>query len=156
MKKHGYQYKREKNVLKTAKVIISIMPLILVGCASQPQQSQDKSTNEVSPPKIEEPVVNANKVSEAVSAPQAVLSLIERSQVQRNNEDYKGATSSLERAIRIAPRYPNSYYHLAEVRHIEGRNTQSHSLLKKALTLGAQDDLLESILVLLAKINESE
>ncbi|MCP5078413.1 MAG: hypothetical protein GY951_10210 [Psychromonas sp.] len=129
------------------------MPLILAACATQPQQSQEQPSNESSATEVVEPVVNTSKVSETASAPQAVLSLIERSQQLLNNEDVKGASSSLERAIRIAPRYPNSYYHLAEVRHIEGQNVQARSLAKKALSLGAQDDLLEAILLLLDKAN---
>jgi len=129
------------------------MPLLLLACATQPQQEAIKEDSTATPV---EAVVNTSKVNEVATAPQAVLSLVERSQVLGNNEDYKGATFLLERAIRIAPRYPNSYYQLAEVRHLEGRQTQARSLAQKALSLGAQDDLLEAILLLLDKIAESE
>ena len=142
-------------MFKFPQLTVLILPFFLVACASQPQPPQEKPEQETTTEESQ-PSVNTSKVNETASAPQAVFSLIERSLQQLHNENFKGAASSLERAIRIAPRYPNSYYYLAEVRHLEGRNAQAQSLAKKALSLGAQDALLESVLVLLDKIHESE
>jgi Tfp pilus assembly protein PilF len=159
------------NILKT---VISIMPLLLIACVSQPpkaqqdqvkdnqQRTQKITTNTMSNSEEKttssksESLVDAGKINETATAPQAVLSLIERSLQQLNNDDLKGAGRSLERAIRITPRYPESYYYLAKVRYLEGRYKQARSLAKKALSLGAQDSLLESVLVLLDNIHESE
>ncbi|MFT4837356.1 MAG: tetratricopeptide (TPR) repeat protein [Psychromonas sp.] len=49
----------------------------------------------------------------------------------------QAAASSLERAIRIAPRFPESYYRLGELRYQEGVYNQAVLLAQKALRLGA-------------------
>jgi Tfp pilus assembly protein PilF len=141
-------------VFNISKMGVFVVPLLLVACASQPQQS--KSSQVPSIVSQSQPVVSADKINVTASAPQAVLSLIERSQQQLNNDNVKGASTSLERAIRIAPRYPDSYYYLAKIRHLEGRYAQARSLAKKSLSLGAQDNLLEDVLLLLDNIHESE
>ncbi|WP_232772547.1 tetratricopeptide repeat protein [Psychromonas sp. Urea-02u-13] len=143
-------------MLNRSKVVVCIMQLLLAACASTPQQEQVINTQNISMPSKSKPVVSADKVNKIASAPQAVLSLIERSKSQLNNSNFKGASASLERAIRITPRYPDSYYYLAKVHYLEGKYSQARSLAKKTLSLGAQDNLLEKVLVLLDHIHESE
>ena len=154
----------EHMTINISKSAVFILPLLLVACASQPQQPETKPVEEVQVNTSEkvsisstpEPEVEAAKVNETATAPQAVLTLIERSQQQLRDNDFKGAGKSLERAIRITPRYPDSYYYLAKVRYLEGQYAQARSLAKKTLSLGAQDSLLENVLVLLGDIHESE
>lgn len=148
--------KSESEVLKMSRVVVIIVPLLLVACASQPEHENIKKSASPSTSTKAEPIVKSVHVNEVATAPQAVFSLIERSQQQLSNDDLKGASASLERAIRISPRYPDSYYYLAKVRYLEGRNAQARSLAKKTLSLGAQDSLLEKVLVLLDNIHESE
>jgi len=156
--------KGESRVLNLTKISLFIMPLLLVACTRQPepQQEQIKNSDPITSTKgftkksMASPAINADKKDEIATAPKAVLSLIKRSQQQVKSDNLKGANSSLERAIRITPRYPDSYYYLAKIRYLEGRYTQARALAKKALSLGAQDDLLANILVLLDTIHESE
>ncbi|WP_413699468.1 tetratricopeptide repeat protein [Psychromonas sp. KJ10-10] len=68
----------------------------------------------------------------------------------------EGAKRLLERAVRITPRYPDSYYYLAKVNYLEGRYAQARSLAKKSLSLGAEGNLLDNILVLVNDIHDSE
>lgn len=76
-------------------------------------------------------------VDDAAKAPAAVLSLLNRAQQQEQNGDQQAAVASLERAIRIAPRYPESYFRLGELRYKQGYYEQARSLGQKALSLGA-------------------
>tara|TARA_R110001583_G_scaffold16561_21_gene67975 strand:- start:3568 stop:4029 length:462 start_codon:yes stop_codon:yes gene_type:complete len=151
-------------MLNISKVLIFFVPLLLIACTSVPPQSEqqhtsnDKMKKQPQKPAASEPVpvVNMDAGNQIISAPKAVLSLIERSQQQIKEGDFKGAKISLERALRISPRYPNSYYYLAKVNYLEGQYAQARSLAKKSLSLGAQDDLLESVLRLLGDIQKRE
>ena len=76
-------------------------------------------------------------VDDTAQAPAAVLSLMKRADKQLSNGDNNGAIASLERAIRIAPRYPETYYRLGERYFYQGNYKQARSLAEKAITLGA-------------------
>lgn len=139
--------------------MVLVVPFLVAACANKiPQSSDQYESNGQQKEQTSnvKPKVKTGSINTTASAPQAVLSLIERSQQLLGYENLKGAASSLERAIRISPRYPDSYYYLAKVRHLEGLNTQARALAKKSLSLGAEDVLLENILQLLDNIHESE
>jgi Tfp pilus assembly protein PilF len=150
-------------MLNINKALIFLLPLLLIACTNVPPQSQQQIHKQ----KIEvkeqpqtasevEPMVNMDLGNHEISAPQAVLSLITRSQQQIKKGNLKGAKVSLERALRISPRYPNSYYYLAKVNFLDGQYTQARSMAKKSLSLGAEGNLLESILKLLGDIHDKE
>ena len=76
-------------------------------------------------------------VDNTAKAPAAVISLLNRAQQQESRGDQQAAVASLERAIRIAPRYPESYFRLGELRYKQGHYEQARSLGQKTLSLGA-------------------
>lgn len=63
-----------------------------------------------------------------------VLALLTTAQSQQTGGDLNGASSSLERAQRIAPREPQVLYRLAQVRLAQGDAAQSEQLARRALT----------------------
>lgn len=63
-----------------------------------------------------------------------VLALLTTAQQQQGGGDLNGASSSLERAQRIAPREPQVLYRLAEVRLAQGDAAQAEQLAQRGLT----------------------
>lgn len=63
-----------------------------------------------------------------------VLSLLTTAQQQQGSGDLNGASSSLERAQRIAPREPQVLYRLAQVRLAQGDPAQAEEFARRALT----------------------
>ncbi|BCG27025.1 hypothetical protein TUM18999_52160 [Pseudomonas tohonis] len=64
-----------------------------------------------------------------------VLALLTTAQQQQSGGDLNGASSSLERAQRIAPREPQVLYRLAEVRLAQGDAAQAEQLARRGLSL---------------------
>ncbi|MFT6925622.1 MAG: tetratricopeptide (TPR) repeat protein [Psychromonas sp.] len=129
------------------KCAVLSLPLVLVACGTIPTQPIDNTERpeviDIAPEPVivPEPSVVAPQekpVDRAARAPSAVVSLFKRAEQQEQNGDTKAAASSLERAIRIAPRFPESYYRLGELRYQEGAFNQAASLAQKALRLGAE------------------
>ena len=60
-----------------------------------------------------------------------VLALLTSAQQQQGSGDLDGASSSLERAQRIAPREPQVLYRLAEVRLAQGDAAQAEQLARR-------------------------
>ena len=63
-----------------------------------------------------------------------VLALLTTAKEQQSSGDFNGASSSLERAQRIAPREPQVLYRLAEVRLEQGDAGQAEQLAQRALS----------------------
>lgn len=63
-----------------------------------------------------------------------VLALLTTAQQQQGNGDFNGASSSLERAQRIAPREPQVLFRLAQVRLNQGDAAQAEQLARRGLT----------------------
>jgi hypothetical protein len=63
-----------------------------------------------------------------------VLALLTTAQQQQVSGDFNGASSSLERAQRIAPREPQVLFRLAQVRLSQGDAAQAEQLARRALT----------------------
>ncbi|MET1081346.1 MAG: tetratricopeptide repeat protein [Pseudomonas sp.] len=63
-----------------------------------------------------------------------VLALLTTAQQQQGGGDLNGASSSLERAQRIAPREPQVLYRLAEVRLAQGDAAQAEQFARRGLT----------------------
>ena len=63
-----------------------------------------------------------------------VLALLTTAQQQQVSGDFNGASSSLERAQRIAPREPQVLFRLAQVRLNQGDAPQAEQLARRALT----------------------
>ncbi|MGE8154320.1 hypothetical protein ACQKP5_24165 [Pseudomonas vancouverensis] len=64
-----------------------------------------------------------------------VLALLTTAQQQQSSGDLNGASSSLERAQRVAPREPQVLYRLAQVRMAQGDAAQAEQFARRGLTL---------------------
>lgn len=75
----------------------------------------------------------------AVSRPQppAVVALLDTAERQANSGDLEAAAASLERAIRIDPRNPVLWYHLATVRLSQGDAHAAEQLATKSNSLSS-------------------
>lgn len=127
------------------------LPFVLVACGTiptyDPAYPPVEETNRSSAPSVEKvqpqakpqvkPKAKPADIDSAAKAPAAVVALLERAEQQERIGNELAAVASLERAIRIAPRYPESYYRLGELRYKQGRYDQARSLGQKALSLGA-------------------
>ena len=76
-------------------------------------------------------------VSPPVNRPQppAVVALLDTAEHQANEGDLEAAAASLERAIRIDPRNPALWYHLATVRLSQGDAESAEQLAVKSNSL---------------------
>ena len=86
-----------------------------------------------------------------------VLALLTTAQQQQGNGDLNGASSSLERAQRIAPREPQVLYRLAEVRLAQGDAAQAEQLARRGLSYaGGRASLQASLWGLIAQSRERQ
>ncbi len=79
-----------------------------------------------------------------------VLALLTTAQQQQAGGDLNGASSSLERAQRVAPREPQVLYRLAQVRMAQGDAPQAEQFARRGLTLAnGRPDLQASLWTLI-------
>jgi predicted Zn-dependent protease len=74
----------------------------------------------------------------------AVVGLLGQAEKQANSGDLEAAAASLERAIRIEPRNPLLWYHLATVRLAQQEAAQAEQLAAKSNSLAAGNRLQQS------------
>jgi cytochrome c-type biogenesis protein CcmH/NrfG len=121
---------------------VSIDPYTQPSTATQPsapvtEASGQPNEKEVAP----EPTAKPKDISEVAAAPAVVSDLLAKAGKQKRQGDLNGATATVERAIRIAPRYPVSYYRLAELKFDANDFSNAKSLAQKAISLGASGTL---------------
>lgn len=86
-----------------------------------------------------------------------VLALLTTASRQQGAGDLGGAASSLERALRIAPREPQVLYRLAQVRLDQGDAAQAEQLSRRALGYaGGRPALQASLWELIAQARERQ
>ncbi|MDO9320842.1 MAG: hypothetical protein Q7U01_04345 [Pseudomonas sp.] len=86
-----------------------------------------------------------------------VLALLTTAQQQQANGDLNGASSSLERAQRIAPREPQVLYRLAEVHLAQGDAAQAEQLARRGLSYASgRASLQASLWELIAQARERQ
>lgn len=86
-----------------------------------------------------------------------VLALLTTAQQQQGSGDLNGASVSLERAQRIAPREPQVLYRLAEVRLAQGDPAQAEQLARRGLTYASGRPALQaSLWELIAQAREKQ
>jgi hypothetical protein len=86
-----------------------------------------------------------------------VLALLTTAQQQQSSGDLNGASSSLERAQRVAPREPQVLYKLAQVRLAQGDAPQAEQLARRALTYAnGRASLQASLWGLIAQAREKQ
>jgi cytochrome c-type biogenesis protein CcmH/NrfG len=74
----------------------------------------------------------------------AVVALLGQAEDQANHGDLGAAAASLERAIRIEPRNPLLWYHLATVRLAQQDAAQAEQLAAKSNSLAAGNRIQQS------------
>lgn len=86
-----------------------------------------------------------------------VLALLTTAQQQQAGGDLNGASSSLERAQRVAPREPQVLYRLAQVRMAQGDAPQAEQFARRALTMAnGRPDLQANLWELIAQAREKQ
>jgi hypothetical protein len=86
-----------------------------------------------------------------------VLALLTTAQQQQKSGDLNGASSSLERAQRVAPREPQVLYRLAQVRLAQGDAPQAEQLARRGLTYAnGRASLQASLWGLIAQSREKQ
>jgi len=80
----------------------------------------------------------------ATTTSPAVVALLGQAENQANGGDLEAAAASLERAIRIEPRNPLLWYHLATVRLAQLDAAQAEQLAVKSNSLAAGNRLQQS------------
>ncbi|CAM3096010.1 hypothetical protein BZK31_09090 [Pseudomonas floridensis] len=86
-----------------------------------------------------------------------VLALLTTAQQQQSSGDLNGASSSLERAQRVAPREPQVLYRLAQVRLAQGDAAQAEQLARRGLTYAnGRASLQASLWELIAQSREKQ
>jgi hypothetical protein len=86
-----------------------------------------------------------------------VLALLTTAQQQQAGGDLNGASSSLERAQRVAPREPQVLYRLAQVRMAQGDAPQAEQFARRGLTFSSgRPDLQANLWELIAQAREKQ
>lgn len=103
------------------------------------------------------PPSNAGGLSADEQLDGPVLALLTTAQTQQAGGDLNGASSSLERAQRVAPREPQVLYRLAQVRMAQGDAAQAEQFARRGLTLAnGRPALQASLWELIAQAREKQ
>ena len=92
------------------------------------------------------PSANAGALAADEQLDGPVLALLTSAQQQQGSGDLNGASSSLERAQRIAPREPQVLYRLAEVRLAQGDAAQAEQFARRGLSYASGRPALQASL----------
>ena len=112
---------------------------VVNGPAYTPPSPPAASTGSVysTPPSAPSGIPSSSSASGGLSADEQldgpVLALLTTAQQQQGGGDLNGASSSLERAQRIAPREPQVLFRLAQVRLAQGDAAQAEQFARRAL-----------------------
>lgn len=144
----------------TAPAPISTGPITPGPVSSQPYTPQPSNAGTYNMPSAPTGIPRAS-TSSSLSADEQldgpVLALLTTAQQQQSGGDYNGASSSLERAQRIAPREPQVLYRLAQVRLAQGDAAQSEQLARRALTYAnGRPDLQSGLWNIIAQAREKQ
>ena len=143
------------NVFK--KISLLCMPCFLLACSTVPQSGLDnKPVQPIKQPQAVQQQVQITAVDPVVKGSGVVNSLLDQASQQLENGEQQAAESLLERAIRIAPRFPESYFRLAELRYQQGKYIQARSLAQKALSLGADGTIRSQALALVERASAAQ
>ena len=130
------------------------MPCLLFACSTVPQSgSNSKGAKQ---PRTMHKQIQVTTVDPVVKGSGVVNALLDQALQQVKNGEQQAAESSLERAIRIAPRFPESYFRLAELRYQQGKYNQARSLAQKALSLGADGSIRRQALSLVDRASAAQ
>ena len=124
-----------------------LVVMLIQGCSTTPSQQSPTPVVEQGQPLSVQPSTvtypapgyapaygSANAVAVSTQPP-AVVALLQQAEQQANAGDLESAAASLERAIRIDPRNPVIWFHLATVRLSQGEPSQAEQLATKSNSL---------------------
>jgi len=136
-------------MVKVTQLGLLFSALFLSACQMTPnaQTAPERNSNKQTTTPATKQVA---KVDQVVKGSAVIDSLLKQADLQQQAGDNQLAIATLERAIRIAPRYPESYYQLAQMHYQQGNYAQSLSLAQKAISLGASGKLRKQSLTLIA------
>jgi predicted Zn-dependent protease len=121
---------------------------------SQPIQSFPVNA-QPQPPRGNTAGPSALQADEQLDGP--VLALLTTARDQEGRGDLGGASSSLERAMRIAPREPQVFYRLAQVRLAQGDTAQAEQVAQRGLSYAAgRPSLQAGLWELIAQAREKQ
>lgn len=138
---------------------INPAPINSVPMNSAPMNSAPMNTDSYNAPAPVMPsgIPNGGGLSADEELDGPVLSLLTTAQQQQSSGDLNGASSSLERAQRVAPREPQVLYRLAQVRLAQGDAAQAEQLARRALTYAnGRPSLQASLWGLIAQSREKQ
>lgn len=134
-------------------------PIDTSGAYQAPSSSAPVNTASYNLPSVPTgiPSGNAGGLSADEQLDGPVLALLTTAQQQQSGGDLNGASSSLERAQRVAPREPQVLYKLAQVRLAQGDAAQAEQLSRRALTYAnGRPSLQASLWELIAQSREKQ
>ncbi len=117
------------------------------------QDSMVREAESVQPVVVRPTIIREGRTEQQVQTPvatpvtvrkqnPAVIALLHNAQQQKNRGAMQAAQSSLERAQRIAPRDPEIYFQLADVRRLEGLWPQAEQLALKGTNMAIGDPIM--------------
>lgn len=112
-------------------------PVIDKGRQAPVQQPASSANVPVPAQSIPQPPSYSQGPAVVRTQPPAVVALLDQAEQQANAGELESAAASLERAIRIDPRNPVLWYHLATVRLSQGEASQAEQLAVKSNSLAA-------------------
>ncbi|BAP41666.1 hypothetical protein NJC40_22165 [Pseudomonas sp. 21LCFQ02] len=142
-----------------APISVNSAPIDTSGAYQAPISSAPASTGSYDLPSVPTgiPSNNAGGLSADEQLDGPVLALLTTAQQQQSGGDLNGASSSLERAQRVAPREPQVLYKLAQVRLAQGDAAQAEQLSRRALTYSnGRPSLQASLWELIAQSREKQ
>ena len=127
-----------------APVVDAGMPADSTAAAAPPVQSRADSPEPVTtytyePDEIRAPEPLPDPMTEPLPTGTAVLALLETADLQRADGQLAAAAASLERALRIEPQNPWTWYRLAAVRLDQNRLDQAEQLARRSESLAGTD-----------------
>jgi Flp pilus assembly protein TadD len=121
------------------------VPVIDRSTTEQPDSGQQARPQELPEPTSQAPLASAEgpqskaRSLDAAATP-VVVALLDTADRQKDAGQLSAAAASLERALRIEPRNPETWYQLAVVRFREGYLHQAEQLARKAESLAGGDN----------------
>jgi predicted Zn-dependent protease len=141
--------------MKSFALPLLVVVALLQACStpSPPRPSPPPVVEQGSSAPIQQPVPTAPSYPQpqtrapsqtVTSQPPAVVALLGQAETQANGGDLAAAAASLERALRIDPRNPVIWYHLATVRLEQGEPAQAEQLAVKSTSLAGGNRLQQA------------
>jgi predicted Zn-dependent protease len=115
---------------------LSVVALVLVGCASAPMQDEGDTTQD------QEDLSGPGTIVKLKTGNPAVLDLWAQAEQARQVRNYDDAATKLERILRITPEDAVIWSRLAEIRLDQSNSNQAENLAAKSNAMVVDDVLL--------------